>query len=760
MELCMSRSAFRFSTTLSSPVPVRQAMVLAIAAALLPITHLHAATAVVSDAKVLDTVNVIGVGETRQVQEIGRIDLVRQPAGSSALQLIAKLPGVHFSSADPWGNYEWAKRISIRGFNQQQLGFTLDGVPLGDMSYGNHNGLHISRALIAENLGAAEVSQGSAAIDTASTSNLGGAVRFTTRGPQAERGLEVAQTIGDNETFRTFVRYDTGEINGFSSFLSVVRHDAEKWKGHGPQDSRQFNGQLRYAADAWNVGLTLNTSRRNETDYADLSLDSARRLGFGWDNYALDWTRAIRAASGQFSGGVISLDDAYYLGRGLRDDNLFALNVETAIGEGLLRAKYYRHTNEGQGHWVTPYSASSPTLPLRLRTTEYLIDRDGVTASIELPFGDIHTLTAGLWFERNEHNLQRNFYNLNPDSPPNRGFFYRHPDVRVFEQDFDTDTRVYFVNHRMALQEGRLLLDAGFRSMTVENQSISRIGTRASGSIEASDNFLPQVGARFEIAPGFELFGSWSENMAAFRAGVGGSPFVAGQAAFTALRGNLRPETSSTLEGGLRWGNEAVQTSLTLYSVDFQDRLLSIAQCVGILGCPAALANVGDVETRGIEAAIDWSLAEGLSVFGSISHNDSTYAADYLDGTTVVRTNGRTVVDSPELLMNVELRWQMADWDARIGAKYTDERYFTFLNDAKVPDYWVTDASLSYDFGQFGWARELTATLNVTNLLDEEYFSTVGTNGFLASYPNWVGGFHTLSAGAPRQVFFTVQGRF
>jgi len=711
------------------------------------------------DAARLDAVNVVGVGETRQVQEIGREELSRQPAGSSPLQLLAKLPGVHFSSADPWGNYEWAKRISIRGFNQQQLGFTLDGIPLGDMSYGNHNGLHISRALIAENLGAAEVSQGSAAIDTPSTSNLGGAVRFTTRGPQAERSLELAQTVGSDDTFRTFIRYDSGESNGFSSFVSVLRHDAEKWKGYGPQDSRQFNGQLRYATDTWNVGVLLNTSRRNETDYADLSLDSARRLGFGWDNYALDWVRAIRAAAGQFSGSVISLDDAYYLGRGLRDDNLFALNAETAIGDGTLRAQYYRHTNEGQGHWVTPYRASSPTLPLSLRTTEYLIDRDGITASIELPFG-IHTFSAGLWFERNEHNLQRNFYNLNADSPPNRGYFFRHPDVRVFEQDFDTRTSVYFVNHRMELQDGRLLVDAGFRSLSVESDAIARIGTRAGGTIEASDNFLPQIGARFEIAPGFELFGSYAENMAAFRAGAGGSPFAASQAAFTALRGNLRPETSTTLEGGVRWGNDAVQTSLTLYSVDFQDRLLSIAQCVGILGCPAALANVGDVETRGVEAAIDWSLGQGLSVFGSISHNESTYASDYLDGTTVVRTNGKTVVDSPELLMNVELRWQRDGWEARVGAKYTDERFITFLNDAKVPDYWVTDASLSYDFGAIGWARELKATFNVTNLFDEEYFATVGTNGFLASYPNWVGGFHTLSAGAPRQMFLTLQGRF
>ncbi|MFX6555967.1 TonB-dependent receptor plug domain-containing protein, partial [Acinetobacter baumannii] len=80
-------------------------------------------------------------------------------------------------------NYEWSAKLSIRGFSQQQLGFTLDGIPLGDMSYGNYNGLHVSRAVISENLNGIELSQGSGAIDTASTGNLGGTLRFFTSNP-------------------------------------------------------------------------------------------------------------------------------------------------------------------------------------------------------------------------------------------------------------------------------------------------------------------------------------------------------------------------------------------------------------------------------------------------------------------------------------------------------------------------------------------------------------------------------------------------
>lgn len=734
----------------------RHLLALAVAAALAPIAA-SANPEVRDEAAVLDAVNVVGTGETRQVQALGREELARQPAGSSALKLLGKLPGVHFTSADPWGNYEWSTRLNIRGFNQNQLGFTLDGIPLGDMSYGNHNGLHISRALIAENLGFAEVSQGSGALDTASSSNLGGTVRFASRGPQAERGATLAQTVGSDDTLRTFARYDTGEIDGFSAFLSGAKHDAEKWKGYGAQDSRQVNAQARYASEVWSLGALINTSRRNETDYADLSLESARRLGMDWDNYARDWTRAIRAGFGQFSGAVNSLDDAYYLGRGLRDDNLYALNTDIAIGDGgSFKAQVYRHTNEGQGHWVTPYSPSSATLPLSLRTTEYTIDRGGLTAGVELPFG-VHTLSFGLWHEDSDHNLQRNFYFLNADTPPNRGYFYRSPDVRVFEQDFDSRTQVWYLNDRIALMEGRFTIDAGFKALDAEIQAVNRRGTRAQGRIEAKDSFLPQLGLRFEVVPGFELFGSYAENMAAFRAGVNG-PFSASQSGFDAIRNTLRPETSTTFEGGLRYGNEAFQSSLTLYRVDFEDRLLTISQCAGIVGCPSVLANVGDVETSGAEAAIDWRLGGGFSLFGSLSWNSSEYASNYLDGTTLVPTDGKTVVDTPEMLANVELRYAADALEARIGMKYTDERFITYTNDSRVPDYWVTDASVSYRFGDLGFAKDLKATLNVTNLFDEDYFASVGTNGFVARDPQGLN--YTLVTGAPRQVFLTLEASF
>ncbi len=165
----MRRSLHRFallaSAALAAPVFAQPAIVTAAAET----AEAAGADAVVEDAEIV----VYGKGEVRQVSEISGADIKLTVAGGSPFVAIQKLPGVNFQSADPFGVYEWSTRITLRGFNQNQLGFTLDGVPLGDMSYGNTNGLHISRAIIADNIGTTRVSQGAGALGTASTSNLG-----------------------------------------------------------------------------------------------------------------------------------------------------------------------------------------------------------------------------------------------------------------------------------------------------------------------------------------------------------------------------------------------------------------------------------------------------------------------------------------------------------------------------------------------------------------------------------------------------------
>ncbi|MBW8882746.1 MAG: TonB-dependent receptor plug domain-containing protein, partial [Asticcacaulis sp.] len=153
---------------------------------------------------------VLGHGQSRQTQSIKAQDLEQVAPGTSPLKVLDKLPGVSFQSADPFGAYEWSTRITVRGFNQNQLGFTLDGVTLGDMSYGNYNGLHVSRAIINEDIARTDMAQGAGALDTASSSNMGGTLKFVSRDPAAEMGGELSGTLGSDSMHRLYGRFETG----------------------------------------------------------------------------------------------------------------------------------------------------------------------------------------------------------------------------------------------------------------------------------------------------------------------------------------------------------------------------------------------------------------------------------------------------------------------------------------------------------------------------------------------------------------------
>ncbi len=699
-------------------------------------------------------VETFGRGQSRQVQNISRSDLNKLLPGTSALKALEKLPGVSFQSADAFGIYEWSTRLSIRGFSQNQLGFTLDNLPLGDMSYGNNNGLHISRAISTENIGRVAVSQGAGSLATASTSNLGGTVQFFTLNPTDAMGTTISQTIGSDSTSRTFARFDSGETgSGAKFFVSGTRQRTEKWKGFGGQDQNQFNSKVMYPIGDHTLSAFYNYSDRSEHDYQDLSLDLLKRTSYNWDNYAPDWKRAVDSANGIFSGGANNMDDGYYLGRGLRKDGLGGLALDLDFGSITIKTSLYRHSNRGQGHWYTPYTRSSPTVPIAIRTSEYRIERSGLISELGWDIGK-HEIKAGVWREQSDHGFTRNFYAVTGPDDTNR--FLSNPMTTGFKQQFDTVTTQFSLQDTISLLDKRFKINLGFKSPKVTTDTVSLVGTRAAGSITASKSFLPQVGLMYTINKDNEVFASASQNMRAFQPGTVG-PFSQTQTAFNLGKQNLKPETSNSFDLGLRFRHANLQGSVAVYRADFSDRQLSVATCAGISGCPSTLVNVGKVATRGIEAIGVWRFGKEVTWFNAATYNSSVYESDYLDNGKTVTAGGKDVVDTPRKMLTSELTYETGAWYARVGAKYTDRRYYTFLNDGQVPSYVVAGLATGYKFPAMSIMKEWGIQLHVTNLFDKRHMSTIGSNGFVKS--DATGSYATLQAGAPRQVFVTVSGK-
>ncbi|WP_312711311.1 TonB-dependent receptor, partial [Stenotrophomonas sp.] len=629
-------------------------------------------------AQTLDTVSVIGQGETRQVQRITAVDKEVLPPGTSGQKILDRLPGVSVQSNDAFGANEESQTISLRGFDKSRLGYTLDGIPLGDNSYGNYNGLSIARALIAENLAGAELSQGIGSLGVASTSNLGGTIQYFSQDPSTEFGGRASVTVGDDNQRRGYLRVDTGHINGFSAYVSGVHQDADMWaEPNQNQTTRQFNAKAVWSVGDNRFGAFVATSRASQANYAYLSKSMlARGLGWDWNIYAPDWDRAVAAAycapgtynaqKCAFSGGVNSIDDAYYQSRALRDDNLYSLDADLALGDtARLKLLGYHHENRGQGHWWAPGQPSNPgtpqALPISIRSTNYTINRQGITAALSWQWG-LHELEAGLWYERNDHNVERNFYYIT--GPFLDDGYLNHPDRRLFDQDFDIRTRQFYVQDRMRFLDNRLTVDVGVKSPNTRMTANAKPGTEASyasGTLTAKESVLPQAGIGFKLTPNQELFASYSENIAAFVGGGSGGPLQVSPESFAASAG-LDPEKSKTLEAGFRTFGEKYQASIAAYHVMFDNRLLSLNPCTSIeVGtrpeCITRFINVGSVKSRGAELTFILKPVDGLQWYNALSWNKTTYEDNYTSGGAIVPVAGKITVDTPQRMASSEISW-------------------------------------------------------------------------------------------------------
>jgi iron complex outermembrane receptor protein len=699
---------------------------------------------------------VFGKGETRQVQEVSSKELLILAPGTSPLKAIEKLPSVNFQSADPFGTYEWSSRVSIRGFNQNQLGYTLDGIPLGDSSYGNNNGLHIGRAIISENIGVTRVSQGSGSIGTQATNNLGGTLEFFSADPSDGFGVDANLTYGSSNTMRAFGRINFGEAGGVRGFLSGVYHNADKWKGAGEQRSIHVNAKAIIPVGDAEFDGFFSYSDRAEQDYQDLSLEMINRLGYDHDNYFPDYAKAIAAARRVFVAPINNLDDSYYDASGLRKDTLASYGLTTPLGDGVtFKVKAYYHDNTGQGTWGTPYVASPNGVPMSARTTEYDIQRGGVFSSLNAEVGD-HEVTVGGWYEHNDFTQARRFYAYESNTTPGLDHtkFLRNPFFTQWLFDFNTDTLQYYVQDKISL--GDLTINLGWKGFQVNNESDPRIqGSLAAGKIKSQDWFQPHAGVAYKLTDKAEIFGGFTQVTRAFVSSATSGPFSTTQAGFNALiaRG-LKPESSDTFELGARYNDNVFNGVIGVYYVNFRNRLLGVQTGAGIVGNPAILQNVGSVRSIGFEAAGDVRLGGGLTLFASYSYTGATYRDNVITPTAVIATKGKEVVDTPKHLLRGEVAYDSDAFFGRVGANYMSKRYFNYLNDRSVPGRMLVDATVGYRLDA-GLRAPLELQLNATNLFGKDYVATIGSNGFGNSGDN-----QTLLAGSPRQVFVTLKAGF
>ncbi len=574
-----------------------------------------AAAATDNDSTAVSEVVVTMARETRSSVELDTQTIQKVMPGVSPLKAIQTLPGVLYETADPWGNNEQNESLFVHGFATQQLGYTMDGVPLGDQQYGNYNGLSVSRAVSSENVARVNLSSGAGSLGVASTSNLGGAIETFSRDPSNDRGANVRETVGSYQTTRTFLRFDSGkfglgELGTDNSFyVSYLHHDAKAWDFNGHQRDDQVN--LKFVHEGEHGKLTAFFDWQSKFE------PNEDATGFGNQQTAAaasftPYTRPfiypnIAGCIANLTGGPGTPPPAQgnnfsnCFSAAQRADLLGYLKYDWKVSPDITWSNQaYYHYDYGRGIVAGPINqaglpglfagyfpalvvgstTSAATLTnisnlfggtgYEVRTTEYRINRGGLISTLKWQYGD-HAIEAGAWVEHNEPAQHRVWYpflsannDLSPYNTPNGASVF----TQYYPQFYVTDTQFHIQDSwkilpNLTLQFGDKASLQNADGKFLINQK-NPVGAAVpvvfpSGKIKSNEGFLPQFGALWDPTDHEQVFFNAQKNLRQFIAYGAGSNFygfspwsLGTQAAFDLFKSTVKPETSITYELGAR----------------------------------------------------------------------------------------------------------------------------------------------------------------------------------------------------------------
>jgi iron complex outermembrane receptor protein len=706
---------------------------------------------VVTGRRVSEAALAIGTDETRNTISITREALLSAPAGISGLKMLEGLPGFNVQANDALGLYEFGNSVFVRAFNFRQIGFVLDGVPMGRSD--QFGGSPIFRYVENENLARVTANQGAGDVSAPSYASLGPIVQYFTVDPADELGLIAQQTFGSDNFRRTFVRVDSGRIGRVSAYASYSRLDADLWRGPGFIRRDHVEAKLRLEIDDGSelvAGLVYN----DYFDYDSPAITLAQYRG-------VPGSDPIFNRSGRYFAYLADVPSQALLPPSVpgipfsntRYNQYFkqAINSRTDL-LGSLTARFqpldrfavaftaYYEDKEGYGVSPEAYATSIaahnaqrlivPGLfaPKGLQYGLSTVDgsRYGLTATGDLELGP-HGLRAGFWFENDDYvrtQARYNHANGDPDGAPLLG------EPVHLQRNFRSNREAVqlFARLDLAFADDRLRLELGWKALDLR-YSIS--GRRNPGDYINrrtpfirdgwKDWFLPQVGLVFRLTDRDQLFASYAENLAL----PSGADDIFSQASPAAP--GPAAETSKNVELGFRTSRASFNAALALFYTRFDNRLQAFASLVpGTTTTETFFQNVGAVEAYGFE--LSGTVKPAIFRDAAYFNANVTYnIAKFSDGFASFDLRGNRVPDNPDWLLQGGVTVEPAPWAvANLSARYLGPRYTNFTKTEQVPGYVVASAYLDIgDSVTLGPLKAAKLRLNVDNLFDRDYLGTI-----------------------------------
>lgn len=184
------------------------------------------------------------------------------------------------------------------------------------------------------------------------------------------------------------------------------------------------------------------------------------------------------------------------------------------------------------------------------------------------------------------------------------------------------------------------------------------------------------------------------------------------------------PTKSDQYEIGLKYQPHGMNALFTLSLFDLTQK--NVQQRTAVT--PITFANVGNIQSRGVEFTAKGDLSGKLHVIAGYSYQDVAYQNDVSSGSVTAR-EGDTPARTPQQMASLWVKYDLPkDVSVGLGGHYVGNSYADGHNRLKVPDYAVADAMLRVDLG--AWSKPLDGAslrVNANNLFNKQYVASCFT---------------------------------
>jgi iron complex outermembrane receptor protein len=711
-------------------------------------------------------------------------------ATGNPYQALSLLPGINTFNHDATGLFGGG--MTVRGFGADQMGFTINGVPVNDS--GNF-AVYPQEYADQENLCTQTISQGNPDVESPHAGATGGNVGITSCDPENAQRFRVSQGFGELRMKRTFVRYDTGRFadNKAKVFVSLSHTEADKWKGEGNAKKDHLDAAFRWdlSPDNTVLGSVLYNKAVNN-NIGNMSLATLNANGYYYDfsktftpghlpggagaqketgptpvYYKLSlnpFENAIASLSGSFklaSETYLKVQPYYWYGFGTGGNQQAALS-ETA----------FLNPTTGKTGAGTDLNGDKDTLDTVIvaRSSITKTQRPGVTAEVNTSF-DNHQVRFGVWYERAQHRQTQPAVGVNAQGEPydiwlQNGQILRPSGTTYQGRDWDTISTAYqfYANDTISLMGDRAVLSLGVRAPTVKRDvtNYANEGFTTSYNIQKTySDVLPQIGLRVNLDKSQQVFANVGKNFrAAPNFAFTGNNVRLNSLGQVELVTEAKPETSVVTDLGYRLQTRGMSLSATLFNANFTDRQ---ANAYDPVADKSTYTNAGNVKTSGLELEVGSApFGGGFTAYGSLTAQSS----ELQDNITVAKgqilpTAGKQFTLVPDRMVGASLQYATGPFYARLKVKHTGRQFASLLNDEEVPSYTTGDFDAGYNFGNYGMVKNVQLRFNLSNITNAQYRnpssgSVVNTVKYGATNPSTV--FYYL--GAPRFAAVSVSADF